>query len=424
MVSMVGCVSPQPRDDGGADSSESGSLDDTGSAADTSDDGDDTEGHADGPRKVDVLFVIDDSATMGAAQGNIARAAGPFADALAEEGFDLRIAVTTTDNGNPWCGISTQRAGQLEVSSCRERLADFSAQLLDPAIDATGSCTSNCELDDIPLVATTTAQDPNAVVRPWIESGPAGTNLGDVDLSAAVRCALPPGVVGCGFEQPLESMRRSLELSATAGAPEHGFVRDDAHLVVVIVSDETDCSYADERIFLPEDDGGSRVYWSDPEASAPTSAVCWNAGVTCSGGPGVYEHCRASDRDLAGQIDVDAPSAVLHPLARYADVLAALHEQKQATSGASVMLFGIAGVPADYPEVPLQYADAIDPMVQSDFGVAPSCIGEGTAGIPPVRLLGLTDALAGPTALHSICTTDQAPAMNAIVAALLSEVGE
>ena len=56
--------------------------------------------------------------------------------------------------------------------------------------------------------------------------------------------------------------------------------------------------------------------WSDPNAGSPTSAVCWNAGTVCDGGPGIYDDCRAVDRRFDGEPATDE-DAVLFPVSRY-----------------------------------------------------------------------------------------------------------
>lgn len=53
---------------------------------------------------------------------------------------------------------------------------------------------------------------------------------------------------------------------------QYGFLRSTAMLAVIIVTDETDCSAAEDSIFLTEAQGGGTVFWSDPAAVQPTSA--------------------------------------------------------------------------------------------------------------------------------------------------------
>lgn len=70
----------------------------------------------------------------------------------------------------------------------------------------------------------------------------------------------PEGFAGCGFEQPLEAMLKSVwpkdrdSVSFLSGqghgtSENAGFLRDNSLLVVVVVSDEDDCSPSDPSIF-------------------------------------------------------------------------------------------------------------------------------------------------------------------------------
>ena len=80
-------------------------------------------------KDVDILFVMDNSGSMGEEQAILAQNFGSFIEVLEAEDVEAnyRIGVTTTDNGNPWCpvGATTPEAGKLVLSSCKSRLNDF-----------------------------------------------------------------------------------------------------------------------------------------------------------------------------------------------------------------------------------------------------------------------------------------------------------
>ncbi|MCA9716842.1 MAG: VWA domain-containing protein, partial [Myxococcales bacterium] len=61
--------------------------------------GDPTSGPISGD--LDILFVIDNSGSMSDAQRRVAAGAGELINALESGGVNYRIAVTTTDYGNP-----------------------------------------------------------------------------------------------------------------------------------------------------------------------------------------------------------------------------------------------------------------------------------------------------------------------------------
>jgi hypothetical protein len=300
--------------------------------------------------KVDILFVIDNSETV--AQFGLLRLGGDLRNALDTSLVDYRIAITTTDVGNPfWCDNAGAERGQFVFSSCRERIGDF--QFED--IDHTGDCLDNCVLDVLQTVPTANPPATTEMVsHPWLEVRPNGNNLpADVSVDDALRCAILQGINGCRFEGHLESLKLALDGSDSPESPNFGFVRPDAHLMVVIFTNAADCSYneAHESIFDP---AGDKVFWSDPNAPAPSSAVCWNAGVECLGGPTPYYDCLAVDKDPSGALTLDKPNAVLHSLQRYLDEIEEIRAVKrERNEELEVFVELIAGVPEGYDEVPL-----------------------------------------------------------------------
>ena len=78
-------------------------------------------------RAVDVLFVIDNSGSMGPHQLKLNLGAAALFEQLDAGELDYRIGFTTTDNGNIWCpvGQTTPEGGKLVMSPCTERLDDF-----------------------------------------------------------------------------------------------------------------------------------------------------------------------------------------------------------------------------------------------------------------------------------------------------------
>ena len=77
-----------------------------------------TTGGEPGDNDLDVLFVIDNSGSMGPHQRAMVPAVVAMVERLDELGIDYRVGFTTTDNGNPWCGTTEPEAGALVLSSC------------------------------------------------------------------------------------------------------------------------------------------------------------------------------------------------------------------------------------------------------------------------------------------------------------------
>lgn len=348
-------------------------------------------------RAVDILFVIDNSGSMGGEQGTLAASFGSFIEVLEDQqvGANYRIAVTTTAGD-----------GNIRATTCRSRLEEFLFSWQFGDIDERQrGCLDNCDLETL------------AIADPWVEKGSGGTNLPTgIDVATALQCIGPQGINGPGFERQLESMRRTLVDDPS------GFLRDDALLAVIIVTDEADCSADDDDQFWMESEGF--VFWSHPERAS--SGACWNAGVTCVGGPGTYDACFAQDKNRSGVATDDPDDAVLYPVQRYIDVLTEIGAAKQVQGGQGEVLVALlAGVPLDYPQTGvLTYQDSEFEEFNLEYGIGPAC-GKGTEtiselpGIPPVRLREFAEAFeSGQRNIFSICSEDYGIAMTQIAAAI------
>jgi hypothetical protein len=286
------------------------------------------------------------------------------------------------------------------------------------------ACLAVCKHEHVDIQPSTTDFDPSPAPRPWIERIGGQTNLAD-DLTpdAALRCLLPQGINGCGFEQQLESMYKALRRAQDSNEASYGFLRDAAHLVVILVSDEVDCSHRVEHegIFLPE---GNKVFWSDPDNAYPTSALCWNAGVACSGGPGTYDECHAANKDEEGN-PTDEDGAVFHPVSRYAGLLQEIENAKRETSQASVLVAGILGVPEGYEDGgAIVYQDG-DEEAQLDWGIGPGCEGVTGFAVPPVRMREVAERFEaeGRRNVYSVCQSNYAGAFAKVAQEILAHVG-
>jgi hypothetical protein len=348
-------------------------------------------------RAVDILFVIDNSGSMGNKQGTLARSFGSFIEVLESQqvGANYRIGITTIDG-----------TGQLRATSCRSRLDEFVrlSALLGDKDERQSGCLDHCvhEALDFP--------------QPWLEKGGGTTNLPPgVDMVEALQCVGPQGIDGPGLEMPLQSMLRVLENT------ESGFLRDEALLAVVVVTDEADCSMSPEMRTWMLSEG--QVFWTTPER--PTSALCWNGGVHCEGGPSPYSHCHSQDKGANGLPTSDPEEARLLPVQRYIDALSLAAQHKQQTGSHGQVLFTlIGGVPLDFPDSPIVYADSVDEDFNIEYGIGPSCgIGTETVadppGIPPVRLREVAQAFSTEeNNMFSICLDDYGVALEKIAGAI------
>lgn len=202
---------------------------------------------------------------------------------------------------------------------------------------------------------------------------PDGTRETNYDgtLKEAFQCIGLLGTEGCGFEQGLESMRRALE---TVGPVQQnaGFLRDDANLAIIFLTDEDDCSARDPRVF-------SHMPGSDDVLGPLASFRCTEFGVLCddgtiSRGEATYSTCEPR-----------GDSYLHHPDA-YAEFL------KELEGGESNKIFvGVIAGDADGLAVSLSEIDS-RPEVQ------PSCESANGVAIPSHRLTYFAEPETGPEA--------------------------
>jgi len=387
-------------------------------------------------KDVDILFVIDNSGSMGEEQATLAANFDAFIAQLEDSKIDAnyRIAVTTTDANHFHCAGGED--GRFQMSSCRSRPGDFQRPgTTDDFFDE--SCLAVCDLDSLETTPTATLLDPEMKPRPWIESIGGVTNLPEgVTATQAFQCVGPQGVSGCGYESPLESMRRSLTRANTENEPEYGFIRPGAILAVVFVTDEADCSARWTDISDPWDADGERTFWSDGTDGYPRSEVCWKAGTTCQDAGGGTKECDPANKDALG-LEADDEDAVLYPVTRYTDFLQAIEDQKRAVDAAAdldtgeVLVAVIGGVPPGYThgqEIPYRSGQTPqDVAFEAENGIAPGCRTEGIGeAVPPVRLRDFAAAFetnaTNPNNLFSVCQSDYTPALENIVDLIKTQV--
>jgi len=376
-------------------------------------------------KDVDILFVIDNSGSMGEEQALLSANFASFINVLEAKDVqaNYRIGITTTDSGNPRCPSATYtpEGGNLVLSSCLDRIAQNEFKFGDA--DFAFACSDYCTKTNAQLTVrgTTTAYDEAEVPRKWIERIETESNIGGVESNVeAFQCYGPQGVAGCGFESHLESMYLALaNATSSASKNNYGFLREAAILTIVFITDEADCSYnpgKDEKLIFTS----NKVFWNSPDEPAPTSALCWRAGVECTGGPDVFSECHSQNYDITGAVTTDPTKAVLQPVSKYIDFVRSIQDAKQKIDmNQKVLISLIAGVPPGYENFDndIPYEKAADAKLQSDFGIGPGCVlGAGTA-VPPVREREFAEAFINPETernLYSICQQDYSAALKSI----------
>lgn len=371
---------------------------------------------------IDFLLVIDGSPTTTREQAALADGLRRLVLRLDESDVSYRIGIASADRGDPR-SLSDAPSGGLILRSCRDRLGPDGDFVVD-GVDASALCDDRCALTaDALAIEPSFADDGETLPRPWIESIYGETNLPPAtSLADALACLVPQGIAASAFASPLEGIFQAL--TSDEGRL---FVRDNADLVVLVLSDGYDCSFNPDQVAAF---ASPSPLWSDPDAPAATPALCWNAGVECAGGGDDLSPCASVDRGVDGLPAASADDAVLHPRARYDALLAELLADKRAFRGdAQVIVAGLVGVPTGYPELEITYALATDPADLLEHVVAPGCVPvvDGApladeAARPPVRLRELADAFApasGTSQLRSICDLDYEASLEALADAVV-----
>jgi hypothetical protein len=198
---------------------------------------------------VDVVFVVDDSPSMAPAQTALVASLPAFADKLrALPG--LQIAVVSSDMGGgdgsiPGC-MGTGKSGVFQYAA-RGGCA------------ATGLQAGATYLSNVGGVANYTG------------------NMEDV-----LRCIVPLGETGCRFSHSFAALTRALGADGKGAAPSENrsFLRHDAGLAVVFVTNEDDCSVADG---IPLFDTTQNLTLAS-QLGPPTNFRCNEFGHICEGG--------------------------------------------------------------------------------------------------------------------------------------------
>jgi hypothetical protein len=308
------------------------------------------------PPRYDLLFVVDDSRSMAAEQAALATDFPKLMDVLSQiQGGlpDLHLGVVTTDLGDGGGGLpgcaGAGDGGVMRGAAC-------------PALGGAAYLVDERLAD--------------------------GTRLRDYtgSIADAFACMAEAGTAGCAIEQPLETMRRALD-PGLGLAP--GFLRDDAELVVAIISDEDDCSVRDPSIFDGSGPAAARAF------------ACTTEGLVCDEpdlrAPGVKHGCRP--RDGAG----------LHDVAGYVQFLRGLKYDPS-------MVHVAAAIGDDAPVV-----------VGGDPGapvLLPSCSSDAGAATPALRTAAFVAGFGSHGDRSSLCAPDLSDLLVGLATLLREVIGD
>jgi hypothetical protein len=325
--------------------------------------------------KVDMLFMVDNSQSMLPMQAKLLANFPAFMDVLKAlpSGLpDLHVAVVSSDTG----------PGKYDLPErhCANR-GDGGMFQFQPR----GNCASP------PLNANQTflQASNNQQVKNY-----AG------DITDAFTCIAALGDQGCGFEGQLKSIRWALD-PVFIPPGNQGFVRPDAMLAVILITNEDDCSLPDNSDLVDP----NQTLMSDPLGPL-WSFRCNEFGHLCNIGGVLQPPPRGAAANLQACVSNEGPTG---RLTKVADEVAFLKRLKSDPN--NIVVAAITGPAEPYGiEMIMQGAD-----LEPHPSVTHSCTqNSGEYGDPAVRIQQWVQAFGSNGILQPICAASFAPALMSI----------
>jgi hypothetical protein len=347
-------------------------------------------------KDIDILFIIDNSNSMEQEQVNLATNFPKMIEALRSPKLGGAGCTPTNKQAcripNVHIGAITSDlgAGTYSLPSCEVQGGD-GGRLQNTARKPGCPAPKDKYVSYNEGVSNVPSSNPDAVAQ----------------VKEGFQCIAEFGVGGCGFEHQLESAKKALE---GCGPPNYnctvnpGFVRKNAFLAVVWITDEDDCSAAKGQLFDPQQQG-----LSDPLGPL-TSFRCTEFGIQCDKNgrqAGIRNNC-VPGFDWLVKIDVyTAFFSKIKPPGR-------------------VILFAIAG-PTDKFEVGIEGSNPI---------LKPTCQSINGTAVPAIRVQSLVKSKVMTDLGHkgyfnegsggkavNICSTDFSPALELLGEVIVASLG-
>lgn len=382
------------------------------------------------PAMLDVLFVIDNSGSMASEQVKLAREIPRMVQVLTSgdrwAGRESEVPAGLSEKARRFTPVkslhlgvvSTNFGGMLEPTGTQEAilscagLGDEGKLLSDTTIAVEGVTAKGGEFPNFARGDVVLAPDPACAlpVQPRYQSF--GADGGQAEVGTAFSCMARVGVRGCPFEQPLESMWNALapasrkgELYEFAGGAKgqgdrfnDGFVREDAALAVVVLTDEDDCSITDR---------GHALFGLDEQAREEYGDL----NLRCFRNAGDSNLVRAAERYRQGLLSLKPKD----PRRVVFTAIAGIPRDAIASGSA----------PAAILELPeMQYAeDPVAPglpriVCSADDATRPE------DAYPARRLVNLAGLMQEAALLESICAPSYAPVVDRLVNKIAPLMGE
>jgi hypothetical protein len=343
---------------------------------------------------LDVLFLIDDSSAMKLAQDKLLRSFPTFMTRLQDPpGLpNLHIAVVSQDMG----------AGDGSIASCsadggKKGIFQYTAR---------GACTATS------LKAGAT----------YIENADGVTNYTG-NIADVFSCIAALGEAGCGFEHQFAAIRRALGVDGRGAAPpeNEGFLRPDAMLAVIMLTNEDDCSASPSSSSpngeIPLFDTGVNTNITS-QLGPPGNFRCNEFGHMCSKGSGDFMH---PDRSAPGN---DVSATVTYDACRSNDqegYLLGVVDTGNRLKSLKANPAQVAVISIQAPPMPYTVTWKAPSTSDSSCGAA-SCpwpqiahactASDGSVGDPGVRTAELVEQFGDNGLVLPICGDDFAPSMD------------
>jgi len=376
-------------------------------------------------RKLDLLFMIDDSASMAPLQAKLRAQLASFVDLLADPVTallpDLHVAVVSSSLGaGAWANVNGCHSWYADPSTTGDDQARFRQGRGAPGA---GSCSML-----------------HAGAKFLETGGPLGPNY-DGDIRAAIDCITDLGDHGCGFESQFKSVYYALQKAEDPTDPDNGgFLRTDAKLAIVMLTNEDDCSVATDSLLL------SPAVNSVSDSSglgALLSYRCNEFGHLCDGQPPPHDapaspltlnNCVSAEtfgKTDPGEVDPngnpDPTQGHLWPtVAEFVDYLRCLKPNFN-----DLLLAAVAGPTTDAlgnslyrvaGQANVAAGGEVDPVVEH------SCVQQTSGGDgpefadPAVRIKQAVDSFGANGIFYPICANDLKNAMTGVAMRMRAEL--
>jgi hypothetical protein len=331
-------------------------------------------------RSIDVLFMVDNSSSMTLSQTLLLGNFPKFMDVLTQQqgGMpDVHVAVISSDMG----------AGDGSITGCAGNGDDGGFQSAPR-----GTCTNTT----LQMGAT------------FISNVGGVANYTAPNLSDVFTCIAPLGESGCGFEHQLASITRALGADGAAAPTQNqGFLRPEADLAIILITNEDDCS---APVLGGLYDTNTNTNLASP-LGPPANFRCNEFGHRCGNPLAPPQRLSPNPSDLNTTVTYTGcqsaeESGMLVPVATVAAQIKAL----KPAPAAQILVEAIAGPPTPYV---VHWRTAFIADTGPWPEVLHSCGGDTADGgtlmgfaDPSVRIAQFVQAFGANGAFHTICTND------------------